>query len=148
MMPAGKYYVGDLCYVMHDKWDDVCDMIIPRGGKNVVLDGEFQLKDGTLFSIYSTAYGDGEYRDDEGRRYSVDAGSIGCILVDSISEDDKKNLYLGNIVEFTNSFRTCGDNGIIRIGNIVINTKDEIAYDEDDGQPDEAQEWADFDPDC
>lgn len=26
--------------------------------------------------------------------------------------------------------------------------EEEIDRDEDDGQPDEAQEWADFDPDC
>ena len=26
MFPAGKYYVGDLCYVMHDEWDEVCGL--------------------------------------------------------------------------------------------------------------------------
>ena len=27
MMPAGKYYVGDLCYVMTDaEWDEMCGL--------------------------------------------------------------------------------------------------------------------------
>lgn len=28
MMKAGTYYVGDLCYVLHEDWDEVCSLII------------------------------------------------------------------------------------------------------------------------
>jgi len=56
-MPAGKYYVGDLCYVMDsDEWSQVCSLII-QGEK--LLDGEFELPDGRRFAIYSTHWGDG-----------------------------------------------------------------------------------------
>ena len=28
-MPAGKYYIGDLCYVMSDKeWEEFCSLTI------------------------------------------------------------------------------------------------------------------------
>ncbi len=30
----------------------------------------------------------------------------------------------------------------------LLDTADQLAEDENDGQPDEAQEWHDFDPDC
>ena len=66
-MPAGRYYVGDLCYVMHDVWDEVCDLVFPYDGRGVY--GKFKLKDGREFAVYSTAYGDGTYYDGMGRKY-------------------------------------------------------------------------------
>ena len=76
MMPAGKYYVGDLCYVMHPEWDEFCSITIKE---HTCLDGEFNLKDGRRFATFGTKWGDGEYRDQFGNRYGVDAGLIGCI---------------------------------------------------------------------
>jgi hypothetical protein len=35
---------------------------------------------------------------------------------------------------------------MIQFGHIMIDT--DATYDDEDGQPDEAQEWHDFDPDC
>lgn len=35
-MPAGRYYVGDLCYVMDDVWDEVCDLMFPLPMENTV----------------------------------------------------------------------------------------------------------------
>ena len=55
-MRPGKYYVGDLCYVMDDEWDDVCSLIIQG---NECVDGEFTLPDGRRFASYGTMYGDG-----------------------------------------------------------------------------------------
>ena len=96
-MQAGKYYVGDLCYVMdNDEWDQVCSIII-QGNK--VFDGEFELKDGRKFAIYSTAYGDGLYNDYYGNEYSVDSGSIGCIKVEDIKAEKYDDIErLGAIV--------------------------------------------------
>ena len=28
MMQPGEFYVGDLCYVLHDEWDEVCRLIV------------------------------------------------------------------------------------------------------------------------
>jgi hypothetical protein len=148
MMPAGNYYIGDLCYVLHEVWNEVCDIMFkdnPSGN-----DGEFTLKDGRRFAVYGTAWGDGTYKDQYGNRYSVDAGIIGCILVSDIkliSRDWWTNdTDGGNVIEFKADFITqCIDN-VIEFGHIMINT--DATYDYENEQPDEAQEWHDFDPDC
>ena len=130
--PAGAYYVGDLCYVIPDAlWDDVCNLIIID---DQVLDGEFELK-GQKFAIYSTAYGDGVYRDQLQREYPVDAGSIGCISVESLAAlgADTSNVIeneLGQIIEFDRSFTCYYDDGTIRFGQIAIATGD--LYDDED----------------
>jgi len=126
-MPAGKYYIGDLCYVMtDDEWLEFCDITI-RGTQ--VIDGEFQLKDGRRFATYGTAYGDGVYHDQYGHSYSVDAGLIGCIKVEDIRANNYDNLLdLGSIMEFDNSFATSGGRGetdwegTIQFGHVMVET--------------------------
>lgn len=126
-MPAGKYYIGDLCYVLHDEWDEVCELMFENEHK---CDGEFTLKDGRRFATYSTKYGDGGYYDNYGRVYSVDAGLIGCVLVDDIDlTNESNNVDGGNIVEFSDAFETSGGrltsndwDGIIKIGHVEVNT--------------------------
>ena len=95
MMKAGKYYIGDLCYVMHPEWDEFCSLTI--NGHNV-LDGEFNLKDGRRFATFTTKWGDGTYKDEQGRSYGVDAGLIGCIAVDDITPSELENLKDGHVV--------------------------------------------------
>jgi hypothetical protein len=134
MMPAGKYYIGDLCYVMDDaEWLEVCDLTI-RGSR--VIDGEFQLKDGRRFAMYGTAYGDGTYHDHYGFSYSVDSGSIGCIRMEDIKAsntyslgDTQAILDFGAIQDFDTDFVTGGGiqgtmgwEGLIQFGHIVIET--------------------------
>jgi hypothetical protein len=127
MMPAGKYYIGDLCYVMtNEEWREFCEITLD-GQK--VKDGEFQFKDGRRFATYSTAFGDGVYHDQYGHSYSVDAGLIGCILVEDIKADKYDNLLdLGAIQEFDTDFVTGGGRGTpdwqgtIQFGRVVIET--------------------------
>lgn len=121
MLPAGKYYIGDLCYVMHEEWNEFCDITMPNMGE-YIREGEFSLKDGREFGFSCTAYGDGSYHDQNGAVYGVDAGLIGCIKVSDISESDQENLYLGNVVEFPEPFDVTSDDGVITIGHIVIDT--------------------------
>jgi hypothetical protein len=128
-MKAGTYYVGDLCYVMHDKWEEVCGIIIVESG---ILDGEFKLSDGTHFAIYSTAYGDGSYSDGEGKQYGVDSGSIGCICVDDVSEAERANLKDGHVHTFDQPFQTWSDQGAIHIGHVTVDTADEVYQSDDD----------------
>jgi hypothetical protein len=120
MMQPGKYYIGDLCYVMHGEWDEFCKLTI-SGDK--VLDGEFNLADGRRFATFTTAWGDGNYFDQNGKSYDVDAGLIGCIRLDDIDLTNPDNsLVGGNIVEFVQPFSTFSAGGEIRIGSILINT--------------------------
>ena len=129
-MPAGKYYIGDLCYVMDGaEWKEFCSITI-SGQK--VNDGEFQLSDGRRFATYSTAFGDGVYHDQYGHSYSVDAGLIGCIKVEDIRAEKYENLLdLGAIMEFDNSFATSGGRGdegwegLIQFGHVMIETNPE-----------------------
>lgn len=119
-MPAGEYYVGDLCYVMHPEWDEFCRLTI-KG--NDCIGGEFNLADGRRFASYNTAYGDGVYADNLGNEYGVDAGLIGCILVSDIAESERKNIKDGNVHVFPAPFSTGESGGEIRFGHIMIDTE-------------------------
>lgn len=131
MMKAGEYYIGDLCYVLHDVWDDVCELIIR---KDECLEGEFQLPDGRKFAIYDTYWGDGEYRDQDRQAYSVDAGSIGCVLLSDINfECPNNDTKGGRVVNFPYDFGTGSDGeGRLTFGHIVINTKFDEQEEEDE----------------
>ncbi len=127
-MKAGTYYVGDLCYVMHDCWDEVCDLIFENRKDGGCNDGEFTLKDGRRFAMYSTMYGDGLYPSSVGRNLSVDSGSIGCILLEDIRDPVATPAHmagLGTIVDFPKDFGTgIDDIGLIVLGHVEVETGD------------------------
>ena len=131
MMPAGKFYIGDLCYVMHTEWDEFCEITI-SGPK--VLDGEFALKDGRKFATYGTMYGDGNYAVlGTGARVGVDAGLIGCIRLEDIDTTNPQNdITLGYIVDFEDEFETGETDGTIWFGDVQIETGNSEDYQEDD----------------
>ncbi len=129
MMPAGQYYIGDLCYVMSDaEWDDFCSITI-QGHR--CLSGEFLLNDGRRFATHQTKYGDGLYKDQFGNRYGVDAGLIGCIRIDDIRVEKYNIKELGAIVEFKTDFVTSYEDGVIKFGHISIDTDPEEFEDDD-----------------
>lgn len=84
---TATYYIGDLCYVLHDAWDEVCSLF--------TFDNEtweYQLQDGRKFFLFNTAHGEGVYQDQHGGRYPVDSGTIGAILVDDIRDTTYSDL--------------------------------------------------------
>lgn len=111
---AGTYYVGDLCYILSDVWDEVCDHFD---------DGVFTLIDGRKCAMHSTMHGDGRYTDQDGDTYAVDSGTIGCVMVEGHEVGQFEN---GNamIIEFLEDFDTDSSEGVISIGNIEIDTDD------------------------
>jgi len=120
-MPAGTYWIGDLCYVMHAEWEEVCDITIE--GHNC-LDGEFTLADGRRFATYGTAFGDGEYVSNTGHTLGVDAGLIGCILLSDIDTSNTENrVELGMIHVFDVPFETEEEDGTIVFGDVYVPTK-------------------------
>lgn len=127
-MPAGRYYVGDLCYVMEDaEWDEFCAITI-SGFQT--LDGEFEFEDGRRFASYGTAWGDGVYRSNIGTEHSVDAGLIGCIRIQDIRASKYEDLEsLGAIVDFDHEFDTTAHRGRLQFGHVVIETDDVEADD-------------------
>jgi hypothetical protein len=133
--PAGKYYIGDLCYVMHSEWDEVCGKFFEGRTDHGCNQGEFTLNNGTRFVSYNTKWGDGTYKDNSFRSYSVDAGLIGLIAVEDIDlSDDDNHVDGGMIVEFKLPFNCEGEDGVMRFGNVMIDTDTdtEPEYDEEE----------------
>jgi len=122
-MPAGRYYIGDLCYVMHNEWREVCDLFFPVYAPPRGVEGEFTLADGRRFASFGTAWGDGEYRSSINTLHSVDSGSIGCIRVEDIRDNTYSNIEtLGAIVEFDRPFEVEADQGLLKFGHVLIET--------------------------
>ena len=143
MMQAGTYYVGDLCYVTtNEEWLEICELTIVN---NECLEGEFTLKDGRRFAMYGTKYGDGTYQDSERLyEFSVDSGTIGCILDSDIDHEKVREKYkdqdgnynynpekFGAIITFMLDFVTGGGRddenweGCIQFGRVLIETSPE-----------------------
>ncbi len=81
--PAGKYYIGDLCYVLGNT--------LYKGvfGKNGYESGLYTQKDtGNFFLVAGTAYGDGEYTGSDDRAFVVDAGIIGITPASCMTKND------------------------------------------------------------
>lgn len=135
MMPAGTYYVGDLCYILDNEWDEVCRLTIQG---NDCLEGEFVLRDGRKFAMYGTAWGDGEYLDQLGRSYAVDSGTLGCVQV----PEGTKAPWGGQLHVFENDFDTAGcvrprdwgsnTSSIVRFGKLKIETNPSDSSDEEE----------------
>lgn len=122
-LQAGDYYVGDLCYVLHDEWDEVCELLFEGRDDHGCNQGVFNLKDGRTFAIFNTAYGDGVYDDQYGAQYMVDAGSIGCIRTSAIDLGHADNFLTGGqIVGFDNDFEVDTDGALLTFGHIRIDT--------------------------
>ena len=131
-MPAGRYYIGDLCYVMHDEWDECCNLFFPYvpGQPQQHVEGEFTLKDGRRFASFGTAFGDGTYTSNMTTVHLVDSGSIGCIRVEDIQDRTYDNIErLGGIVEFAQPFEVEKiGRGLLKFGDVEIQTDN--MYDE------------------
>lgn len=137
MMKAGKYYVGDLCYVMHPEWDELCDLFFAGRADHGCNQGEFTLKDGRQIASFNTSWGDGTYESNVGTTHCVDSGSIGCIRVEDIRDNTYDKIEsLGAIVDFEDDFEVYSKNGVIVIGHVRIDTEwtdeEEEDYYEDD----------------
>ena len=124
MMPAGKYWIGDLCYVIRDEmWDFVCSNIEWSDGTN----RELVLPDGVRIALYGTQWGDGGYDDNVGNSYGVDSGTIGIMPYDEVIQRRVDETYghyseVGHVHEFKTAFNTSAYRGMISFGDIQINT--------------------------
>jgi hypothetical protein len=127
-MKAGEYYVGDLCYVLdEDTWDLFCD-------KYVEIQGEFTVteRDNMRVALFSTEHGDGTYMDNFGMWYDVDAGLIGCVNVNDLTEVEFEKVIdtdidgAGHRVNFDEDFTVFADCGVLSFGNVVIDTAGDI----------------------
>ena len=112
----GTYYLGDPCYCFqdgnHERWMDILkssehlEQPYAKGGKVVVA--------------FGTAHGDGEYHDQYGNHYPVDAGIIGLVSK-SLATTDPEGAALK--VKFDSPVECWEDGGILHFGPYTINTR-------------------------
>lgn len=91
-LPAGRYYIGDLCYALKKS---VYDSVF---GDNAYRGGYYNTKDGFFF-VDRTAYGDGSFKGSNGYEYGVDAGIIGIASMGVCNPE--KEVYGGTLHTFT-----------------------------------------------
>lgn len=127
MLKAGKYYVGDLSFLLDREngydWEDVISHTGNFGENNSLDSGYYDYK-GIKFFCSDTYHGDGSYTDQFDRIYLVDSGTIGAFPVDGFS-DESLNYYYNNIVSFKDDFDCFRVSilGHIRIGDLKIDTR-------------------------
>jgi hypothetical protein len=128
-LPAGKYYLGDPCYVWPDDlWMDFCHEL----ENSALIDTK-----GYGYAVaLSTAYGDGVYPGNHGLPdLGVDAGLIGLVPLQYVIEHGEgleTAEKLGAIVEFDTSVEVWDEDGTLHFGAYEVYT----ACDED-----EEEEW-------
>lgn len=120
-MAPGRYFVGDPCYVLSHRWDEICTIIIAG---QICLEGAFNVPDGQRFSTFGTRWGDGVFNDQNGKRYSVDAGMIGAVPESMFDPelDFEHAADLGQFIDFDTPFRCGTDGSKITIGHIIVDT--------------------------
>jgi hypothetical protein len=130
-LPAGKYWIGDPCYVLADKegidfdWNEFCRFCFDGDDSGRSNEGVVDHQ-GIEFAFHGTAWGDGCYSDEYGNSYGVDAGVLGCIPIEAIEgKIDPEWMYrLGTVHDFEDDFESSYNDGTITFGHIEIETGD------------------------
>lgn len=122
LLPAGKYYLGDPCYVIdNDKWDEYLNPFWEDRG------GIFEF-DGHLCAAFYTRWGDGCYDCSDGSILGVDSGSIGAIpMVLCVGDIDS-----GTTVEFDTPVECYDSNGKLHFGGYTVDTDPEDEEEDED----------------
>ena len=121
IVPAGRYYLGDPCYVIRDN-----DWIPLLENCNYFIDQPVGYIGGYEIVAFSTKHGDGVYFDKGGRKYGVDAGLIGLVPVAYGGRE-----HQNREVEFESPTLCWNDDGVLHFGRITINTN-LVSEDEDE----------------
>lgn len=78
--------------------------------------------DGRKVIAFKTAHGDGTYPDQDGNTYNVDSGLIGLIPAELVSRRGWEIPSSEHVVSFKENQTGSYRNGVIRFGNIQIDT--------------------------
>lgn len=119
-LPAGKYYIGDPCYVIHHRaWVKVCD----NTDDKVINCLEHP------FFMAGTAYGDGVYFDQNNREYDVDSGCLGAVPVALIQKPLGAFMM---IIDFPDGLVIGYDGKVFMFGSLTIDTDPQEDFEQDD----------------
>lgn len=121
------FYIGDICYALAD---EIYSGIWGRWG---YCDGKYSTPDGFAFAVAGTAHGDGEYVDQKGRLYGVDAGVIGLVPLELVKPEyrDGGQIFAG---AGDATFEACDGVFSVSLPNgtvILINTDYAEEYEEE-----------------
>lgn len=112
VLNPGKYWIGDPCYAIRDSdWEDFLDL-------TDYCDKPANYN-GALVVCGSTAFGDGEYSDNKGNLYGVDAGAL-CIMPIEVATGD--SVEFGVVHIFPEPFVVRIEDGFFRFGSVTIDT--------------------------
>jgi hypothetical protein len=100
-LPAGSYYIGDICYVLDDK---IYHNIFGASGYS---SGLYTSSLGQ-FLVSNTYAGDGSYPGTDGFTYAVDAGIIGIVSKSLVTTETN----LGKIYNFPTGVEVTMDDGV------------------------------------
>jgi hypothetical protein len=116
VIQAGKYYLGDPCYSLNESWDDILKQ--SKNFKEPLID----VPEGQILA-FKTAYGDGEYPSNAGRKFCVDSGLLGLVPV-SLAEKELQGRQVFNsmIVDFREPALCKKVKGKLYFGRVVIDT--------------------------
>jgi hypothetical protein len=126
-LPAGRYYIGDVCYALKDILYDTVF------GSNGYANGHYALNDG-VFVVNSTAYGDGSYEGTNGYEYGVDAGIIGIASMGVCVPENK--VYGGTLHTFTEPVKCSFKNGMFEFSSGNWHLEIDTAHEGDDDRSD------------
>lgn len=115
--PAGKYYIGDICYaldddVYHTQWGQKYNFTV---GTHVMSSNGVQ----DAITMNYTAYGDGMYVDDISKLgFNVDSGTIGIVPYNMCCPKNIKDGKIngGHFIESTSPIEFKSLSGIFVIG--------------------------------
>lgn len=146
IMPAGKYYVGDLCYLLPD---DIYDKYVSGFEDDKAVSIKAGRRKDFVAFFGNAAYGDGEYTDNEGNKYSVDAGILGVVQLvsaDFIAKAKEQEEH-AKIIDFPEDFRVDRDeDGTFTFGHLTIVT-DGSDQEDDEYDWDDEEDESDWDED-
>jgi len=111
---AGKYYLGDPCYSLNESWKDILKQ------SNNFKESLIDVPEGQILA-FKTAYGDGQYPSNAGRRFCVDSGLIGLVPM-ALAEKEKQTIFNSMPIEFTEPTLCKRVKGKLYFGIVVIDT--------------------------
>lgn len=125
-LAPGKYYIGDPSYVFDSgNWDKV----MAAGGDFV--SSEPFLYGGLSMWVAYTANGDGEYEDQNGNKYPVDAAVLGAVPIELVENPEHESF--GAILDAPRGLEVCLEDGVFRFNQIVIDTDADTHFGSLDG---------------
>lgn len=130
-LPAGTYYIGDLCYVItDDNWISLIKQLnVIKGDVTIPK----PVVDMYNIWLHNTLNGDGLFQDESNNQYPVDSGTIGIVSSINFSSstiDRVLDLNLGTIHMFTKQVKCSYTNGVFMftddVKTVIINTNIQV----------------------